>query len=239
MGVAERREREREERRVHILDAAERIFFDMGPVQATMEDVAREAELSKGTLYLYFKSKDELYLAIAERGLQHLVARLDALSAEPPERSGFELLKRFSRDNREFGRKHPEHLKTMLGWMASGFHADPGAPGFAEYRALVAELMGRVVALVERGKSDGSIRPELDSLEVVMHMWGGSLGVWMLYFNRDALAQRVPMKYDFERLVPSFSERLLQAIDNRRPRRAARPASPVSTDSTNSTGERG
>jgi hypothetical protein len=51
------------------------------------------------------------------------------------------------------------------------------------------------------------------------------MGVWMLYFNRDALAQRVPMSCDFDRLVPSFSEMMLRAIDNRPPRRDPRSES--------------
>ena len=46
MGVAERREREREQRRARIIDAAERVFFRLGPLASTMDDVAVEAELS-------------------------------------------------------------------------------------------------------------------------------------------------------------------------------------------------
>ena len=56
MGIAERKEREKLQRRNDIIDAAERLFFQHGFETPTMDDVAREAELSKGTLYLYFKS---------------------------------------------------------------------------------------------------------------------------------------------------------------------------------------
>ncbi|MBD3290820.1 TetR family transcriptional regulator, partial [candidate division KSB1 bacterium] len=69
MGIIERREREKEQRRNDIIDAAERVIFSKGRATSTMDDVAEEAELSKGTLYLYFKSKEELYLAIHLRGL--------------------------------------------------------------------------------------------------------------------------------------------------------------------------
>ena len=69
MGIAERREREKQRRRNDILDAAEHVFFEKGLKSATMDEVAEEAELSKGTLYLYFKSKEDLYLGITERAL--------------------------------------------------------------------------------------------------------------------------------------------------------------------------
>ncbi|MCK5408322.1 MAG: helix-turn-helix transcriptional regulator, partial [Candidatus Krumholzibacteria bacterium] len=60
MGIAERREREKEQRRIDIIDAAERVFFSKGWQAATMDDVAEAVELSKATLYLYFKNKEEL-----------------------------------------------------------------------------------------------------------------------------------------------------------------------------------
>ena len=83
MGIQERRERERERRRQQIMVAAKRVFTDKGFSKATMEDIANEAELSPGTLYLYFKNKDELYASLSLRILQYLMIRLEHVSAEP------------------------------------------------------------------------------------------------------------------------------------------------------------
>lgn len=82
MGIQERRERERERRRQQIMVAAKRVFTDKGFGKATMEDIAAEAELSPGTLYLYFKNKDELYASLSLRILQYLMIRLEHVSAE-------------------------------------------------------------------------------------------------------------------------------------------------------------
>ena len=60
MGIQERKEREKERRRQQIMVAAKRVFSEKGFNKATMEDIAHEAELSPGTLYLYFKNKEEL-----------------------------------------------------------------------------------------------------------------------------------------------------------------------------------
>ena len=59
MGIAERKEREKLQRRKDIIDAAEKVFFYRGFESATMDEIAEKVELSKGTLYLYFKSKEE------------------------------------------------------------------------------------------------------------------------------------------------------------------------------------
>lgn len=67
MGIKERREREEKARLASITAAAERVFAERGYHQARMDDIAEAAELAKGTLYYYFKSKDEIYAHLLER----------------------------------------------------------------------------------------------------------------------------------------------------------------------------
>jgi AcrR family transcriptional regulator len=56
-----------EERRGQILDAAAAVFTRLGVREARMDDIVAEADLSKGALYWYFKSKDDLVAAFIER----------------------------------------------------------------------------------------------------------------------------------------------------------------------------
>lgn len=77
MGIQERKEREKERRRQQIMVAAKRVFSERGFNKATMEDIAQEAELSPGTLYLYFKNKEELYASLSLRILQYLLIRVE------------------------------------------------------------------------------------------------------------------------------------------------------------------
>ena len=80
MGIQERRERERETRRNQIMSAAKRIFSSKGFNRSTMEDIASDAELSPGTLYLYFKNKEELYASLTVEALQTLTKRLEEVN---------------------------------------------------------------------------------------------------------------------------------------------------------------
>lgn len=82
MGIQERKERERKRRRQQIMVAAKRVFSENGFNKATMEDIAKEAELSPGTLYLYFKNKDELYASLTLRVLQYMNIRLNQIEGE-------------------------------------------------------------------------------------------------------------------------------------------------------------
>jgi AcrR family transcriptional regulator len=83
MGIQERKEREKERRRQQIIVAAKRVFSEKGFSKATMEDIAKEAELSPGTLYLYFKNKEELYASLSLRILQYLHIRVSHVNKEP------------------------------------------------------------------------------------------------------------------------------------------------------------
>jgi AcrR family transcriptional regulator len=89
MGIQERKEREKERRRQQIIVAAKRVFTKKGLSKTTMEDIAKESELSPGTLYLYFKNKEELYASLSLRILQFLSIRVAQVieedNASPPE----------------------------------------------------------------------------------------------------------------------------------------------------------
>lgn len=64
MALEDRRKREKEQRRNAILSAARKMFFKKGFKDVTVENIAKQAELSKGSIYLYFNSKEEIYTHI-------------------------------------------------------------------------------------------------------------------------------------------------------------------------------
>lgn len=69
-----RREREKLSRRNEILQAARKVFSLKGYESATLDDIAAEAELSKGAIYLYFNSKADLFLSTFEMGMEQVVS---------------------------------------------------------------------------------------------------------------------------------------------------------------------
>lgn len=72
MGTTERREREKQRRREDILNTARVLFFDKGFRDTTIDDIARASELARGTIYLYFDNKEEIYATVLEEGLDIL-----------------------------------------------------------------------------------------------------------------------------------------------------------------------
>lgn len=65
--ILSRKEREREAHGRDILDAAEKVFISRGYHKATVEQIAQEADFSVGSLYNFFKNKEELYIKVLEK----------------------------------------------------------------------------------------------------------------------------------------------------------------------------
>src|SRR5687768_11869220 len=72
------------DKRERILDAAERIFARHGFFAARVSEVAKEAGVADGTIYLYFKSKDDLLISVFENRMAHVNDQLRAAIADLP-----------------------------------------------------------------------------------------------------------------------------------------------------------
>lgn len=106
-------------RRSEILEAARRVFADRGFADTTVDDVAAAAGIAKGTIYLYFKSKREIYLAALRRDLETLHAetkrRMDeARSADEKIRAFIATRVRFCDENRDFFRIYHAEFNNIF-----------------------------------------------------------------------------------------------------------------------------
>ena len=160
MGVAERREREKEARRIAIVDAAESVFFEQGVEGARMKDVADRAELSKGLLYVYFADKEDLVHAVASRGLALLEEALHA--AYTSVALGIHRVRALAEAYIRFAADHPDYFALIL-WVESLPFQEAEA---GSYAAACQEQADRLIDFcakaIETGTADGSIRPDVD-----------------------------------------------------------------------------
>jgi len=124
MSVKERREREEKARLASILEAAEKVFARSGYYQARMDDIAEEAELAKGTLYYYFKSKDEIYVALLKREAKKVHEEIRRLITE--DSPLFQDLQRAFAFYLGYFDKNPAYLKMFLPCMCGTIRFESG-----------------------------------------------------------------------------------------------------------------
>ena len=165
--IAERRQEERARRREEIVDAAESLYAETGWDSVTMDKVARRARLSRALLYVYFKDKGDLHLAIVERALETLRERMDVAAASHA--LGIEKLEAVGRAYIRLSEDLPHYFDACL-----RFQADSAEHTETDERSCACSSAGlrvheTVVAALRRGVEDGSIRsglPDLDATAV-------------------------------------------------------------------------
>ena len=112
MGTKQRREREKEMLRQDILDAARELFVKEGYENVSMRRIAEKIEYSPTTIYLYFKDKAELLIAICQETFAKLAKKLEVISREYDD--PIEALKEGCRAYIQFGLKYPNHYRVTF-----------------------------------------------------------------------------------------------------------------------------
>ena len=210
MAIAARRERERHARRESILDATQEVIVSVGYQALKMDDVARAAELSKGTLYLYFTNKDELCASIAVRNLDRFIPGLQ--TEYTAARTGLEAIERLVRFYSEFTNETPSHCRFAVTWLSSTDDIDDSSESFQEYRLKVGEVLAIAAQSIQRGQEDGSIRNDIDPMSTGLNIWTGMLGVSLANLSRENFAQRLPIELDLDNILDVHIDALKRSL---------------------------
>ncbi|GMA13697.1 TetR/AcrR family transcriptional regulator [Deinococcus metallilatus] len=183
---------EKGQRRDDILRAAERLWTSTPYAELSMNQVAREAQLAKGTLYLYFDTKEELFLALLTehlgRWLEQVTALLDERQPRTPEGAA-EVLIQSARDQEPLRR-----LLILLGTVLERNVRPELALNFKrEFRRMVQGVLERL-----------PFAPEV-TLRLLMHMYALSLG-WQQLTEEPPAASLLRREADLAFLFPSFEQ---------------------------------
>jgi AcrR family transcriptional regulator len=112
--TATRREREKAQRREDILQAAREVFFERGIHHATVDEVAEQAQVSKGTVYLYFDTKETILAHLLLEGLEELVAMLEDAYAAGRDIAPVERLRRLAMGYFSFFQANPHYYRLIM-----------------------------------------------------------------------------------------------------------------------------
>lgn len=168
-----RRKREKELLRENLIDAAERVLRARGR-SMTMDEVALEAEYSKGLLYKYFRNKEDLYAAVGLRAHQMLMSMFE--SGVRSVETGRQEIAVIGRAYITFAETHPMYFEALVAHATAPPSTDDESYAAACERAADA-ILALVQRSIERGQSDASIRADLEPRQTAFLLWGALHGL--------------------------------------------------------------
>jgi AcrR family transcriptional regulator len=111
MGITERKEREREEMKDRIIDAAIQMFLNEGYEKTSIRNIAEKIEYSPATIYLYYKDKDELLYDVQKQAFEKLAQVFrEKVTAKDPIKRLEQIMFNYVR----FGKNNPELYDLMF-----------------------------------------------------------------------------------------------------------------------------
>jgi TetR/AcrR family transcriptional regulator len=207
MGIADRRQREKEQRKTEIINAAERLFFSRGYEDVSMEDIAREVELNKATLYLYFENKEALFATIVLRG----VGILQEKYTESMKKQVTGIVKVFLMGQAyyRFSQVYPEYLRLIHFYGSERFSQENPCTaeigkGYGTCRLILRDA-------IREGIDDGTIRADLDPFLTSMYLMISFMGIlsmenkWKLVIGEEGFSNEQFTNEFFRFIFPAIS----------------------------------
>jgi AcrR family transcriptional regulator len=212
MGTEERKAREKERRRNQIVDAAEKVIFSKGLEQSTMDEIAEEAELSKGTLYLYFKNKNELYLAITQRGSDILNQRFSEVFASAHDHTGIELIQLIGETYLSFVRENPDYYRAFMYYESLSDVQELRESEFAQNcEENRREALNFIVRALQIGMQDGTVDDSYEPRELAVVIWSSTRGITTMS-HMMGVGHHFEMLDEMEIPVNSLFENFLRLV---------------------------
>ena len=181
--LAERREEEKERRRLEIIEAAEALYAEKGWDAVTMDQVARTARLSRALLYVYFKDKEDLLLALTSRALEELRRRFE--QAIEGHALGLDQISAMGRAYVLFQQEKPFQFDACSRYHAH--HTHQGQDNELACNAQGDGLIAVMIGALQCGIADGSIRADIgDPVKVCVMLWAFSHGLIQIATNKAA-----------------------------------------------------
>lgn len=167
----------KEDRKNNILNSAMVCFAEKGYAQATVDDIVNESGMSKGAVYHYFKSKDDIYLTLLDRALERTFNRLntmfrDGLSASHKIKKLFKVYQSIDyKDTKDMNKR-----SVQLEFWVNAFRNDELSKRLFPHKA---KAINFIATILEEGKRTGEFRTDLDPMLTAESFWTFTDGLFL------------------------------------------------------------
>lgn len=182
MSTKDRKVKEKENRKEVILNAAEKVMTELGLYGLSIEAIAEETQLAKGTIYLYFKSKEEILSSLTIKARNRLFIEFELI--EKQNCNSYEQLIAIIRMNYDFYKQFPLYYDLV-----SLYEANHKATETGEMYQSSQNITNLVQRITNKAKSEGFLNAAINPLYLAMSLWGMTVGMLQLLKVRGPLME--------------------------------------------------
>ncbi len=188
MGLLERRGKEKDNRKKNILKSARSLFFKKGFTKVTVDEIAKASELGKGSIYLYFNSKEEIYAQILLNDIDNFNEKVDVLLEQKC--SAAEMLKEFSHIYIDYFLNDSELFRILMTYMLQPAKMNLPDKLNAQILNANARSINVIGRILQMGVDTNEFLPELSIQKNQNALWGVLNGIISLYIFSGSPASR-------------------------------------------------
>ena len=188
MGSPEKRKKEKENKKNTILKAARKLFFDRGFKFVTVDSIAAKAGVSKGSIYLYFDSKEEIYAQVLITDNIELNKDIKIFSTK--EAPAAELLLEFSQIYINYFLDHNELFRILMTFMLQTEQMNLTQEQNTELIQTTNDNIKVISTIIQKGIDSGEFAPTIDIRQAQNAIWGLFNGIISLYLFMGNPAKR-------------------------------------------------
>lgn len=200
-------------RRNDIILAAEKVFFKKGYLNATMDDVTKEAGFSKRTIYKYFNSKEQLYFEIMIKGYKLLIDMIQLEIETFDTVNSLEKIKLIGKTLFKFSNTYSDYFNAIIEYENGemDFRDNILDKSKEECYELGEKILSYLRNFIEDGIKEKLINPELDVVVVTLVLWASTVGIFTT-LKRKCLYIKSYHNKNNEELVEQSFELLIGSI---------------------------
>ena len=188
MSSEERRKKEKENRKNSILKAARKLFFERGFKSVTVDLIAAKAEVSKGSIYLYFDSKEEIYTQILISANIERHKEIENFARQ--EGTASELLLKYARVYVDFFLENNELFRILMTFMLHAENMNLTEEQNTQLIHTTNENIRMISEILQKGVDTGEFSDRIDIRQGQNAIWGLLNGIISLYIYSGAPEKR-------------------------------------------------
>lgn len=197
--------------REQILNASEKLFYEKGYVQTTIDDISKASKYSRRTIYIYYENKDDILHHVIEKGLQTLKSNIE--NAVNNHEDFIACYQAICMAMSKYQKEYPHSMDSITHSNTANIDVSNASDTVKHILHLGTEINSILEAFIESGKERGIVRQDVVPMLTVYVLWSSINALLTLVHTKGqfigteyAVSEAEFLDYGFKQIINSILE---------------------------------